>query len=1118
MRAIPLARSARRRLKLDPPILDATGTLDARDTAAARRVAAQVNRSRNEASDSRTPNGRQANGRAGNGGNGRPSATDAQTAAASRSSIGAGDLVALAALDAVLHRLVEADLEAGRADLARAVASTEEAVGADAARSVAGAWAREFSPERTSEAVTEPAPASDDAVAAELLVLAALNDNPAVAPLRELVDDRSLRADTPYESVVSSLETALGGRDAGPSGDRGATRASTARRRRAGGPRGRAANAIAGSDLSLPARLREPMRNAPGSLQAQLRWVREHWTPLLEEDPALAERVALALDVLAEEARAAELRDAAAHFGGPIPAETPDYRGLDAEPEGFSADTDWMPSVVLVAKSTYVWLEQLSARHGRWIRTLADVPDDELDRLAAQGITGLWLIGLWQRSRASAEIKRRRGDADAVASAYSIDEYRIADDLGGEPAYDALRERAMARGIRMAADMVPNHMGIDSTWVVEHPSWFIGLPDAPYPAYTFDGPNLSPDPGVEITLEDHYWDNSDAAVVFRRRDTDPSRSDDVRFIYHGNDGTSFPWNDTAQLDYLQAEVREAVIRTILDVAHRAPIIRFDAAMVLARRHIRRLWYPAPGAGGAIPSRAEHAMSDAEFNRRMPKEFWREVVDRVAAEAPDTLLLAEAFWLLEGYFVRTLGMHRVYNSAFMHMLRDEDNAGYRRVMKDTLEFDPRVLQRFVNFMTNPDERPAAEQYGTGDKAFAAATLLATLPGLPMLGHGQVEGLRERYGHEFRKARIDEPTDEAHLGHWERTIVPLLRRRAEFSGADRFHLYDATTDDGTVIEDVYGFSNAAVGSADGGGDRHTLVLVHHRHAEVDVTIDHSAAARKAGGGGRLSRTRLADDLGIPRDDPAATIRFRDARTGWEQVRTVGELADRGLRIHLGPYEARVLDIVVAGAAASAASQGAPIVETFAALADEIRALAPRLGNTRLVAIDGPGGSGKSIFARRLAQALGGAPIVQTDELASWDNPTNWWPKLESEVLGPLARGRSAHYEPTQWDPAQKVAARVVPPAPVVILEGVSSGRIAATDRLSYTIWVEAPAATRLSRGLDRDGAASRPDWDRWMAGEAAFYATDPVRGRADLIVDGDPTLPHDPDRAFVRVTSP
>ena len=129
---------------------------------------------------------------------------------------------------------------------------------------------------------------------------------------------------------------------------------------------------------------------------------------------------------------------------------------------------------------------------------------------------------------------------------------------------------------------------------------------------------------------------------------------------------------------------------------------------------------------------------------MPAEFWREVVDRVAAEVPDTLLLAEAFWLLEGYFVRTLGMHRVYNSAFMNMLRDEDNAGYRRVMKDTIEFDPEVLKRFVNFMSNPDERTAVDQFGKGDKYFGVATLLATMPGLPMIGHGHVEGFAEKYG--------------------------------------------------------------------------------------------------------------------------------------------------------------------------------------------------------------------------------------------------------------------------------------------------------------------------------------------------------------------------------------
>ncbi|MBI2447066.1 MAG: alpha-amylase, partial [Candidatus Omnitrophica bacterium] len=195
----------------------------------------------------------------------------------------------------------------------------------------------------------------------------------------------------------------------------------------------------------------------------------------------------------------------------------------------------------------------------------------------------------------------------------------------------------------------------------------------------------------------------------------------------------------------------------MHVARKFNVIRFDAAMTLTKKHYQRLWFPEPGTGGAIPSRAEHGMTKEQFNYSMPLEFWREVVDRVAKEAPDTLLLAEAFWLLEGYFVRTLGMHRVYNSAFMNMLRDEDNAKYRSVIKNTLEFDPEVLKRFVNFMNNPDERTAIDQFGKDDKYFGICTMMATMPGLPMFGHGQIEGYTEKYGMEYRRAYRNEEPD-------------------------------------------------------------------------------------------------------------------------------------------------------------------------------------------------------------------------------------------------------------------------------------------------------------------------------------------------------------------------
>ncbi len=147
-----------------------------------------------------------------------------------------------------------------------------------------------------------------------------------------------------------------------------------------------------------------------------------------------------------------------------------------------------------------------------------------------------------------------------------------------------------------------------------------------------------------------------------------------------------------------------------------PIIRFDAAMTLTKQHYQRLWFPVPGTGGAIPSRSEYGLTKAEFDAAMPVEFWRELVDRVAAEVPGTLLLAEAFWLLEGYFVRTLGMHRVYNSAFMNMLRDEENANYRSVIKNTLEFDPEVLKRYVNFMNNPGRAHGGRPVRQGRQVF------------------------------------------------------------------------------------------------------------------------------------------------------------------------------------------------------------------------------------------------------------------------------------------------------------------------------------------------------------------------------------------------------------------
>ena len=421
--------------------------------------------------------------------------------------------------------------------------------------------------------------------------------------------------------------------------------------------------------------------------------------------------------------------------------------------------------------------------------------------LRDRGFTGLWLIGLWERSSASKRIKQLCGNPEAAASAYSLGDYEIASNLGGWDALQNLRTRLWQRGIRLASDMVPNHTGMDSKWVVEKPDLFIQRRDNPFPQYTFNGVNLSHDSRVAIYLEDHYYSKNDCAVVFKRVDT---QTGDTRYIYHGNDGTGMPWNDTAQIDFLNPQAREEVMQEILHVARNFPIIRFDAAMVLAKKHIKRLWYPEPGKGGDIATRSEYALSAEEFEKRIPNEFWREVVDRVAKEVPDTLLLAEAFWMMEGYFTRTLGMHRVYNSAFMNMLKKEENFKYRSTVKNTIAFDPQILKRYVNFMNNPDEETAVAQFGKGDKYFGVCTLMITMPGLPMFGHGQIEGFEEKYGMEYMRSYRDESPDQYLIDRHNHEIFPLLKKRYLFAGVEDFLFYDVWNN-GSVNENVFAYSN-------------------------------------------------------------------------------------------------------------------------------------------------------------------------------------------------------------------------------------------------------------------------------------------------------------------------
>ena len=173
-------------------------------------------------------------------------------------------------------------------------------------------------------------------------------------------------------------------------------------------------------------------------------------------------------------------------------------------------------------------------------------------------------------------------------------------------------------------------------------------------------------------------------------------------------------------------------------------------------------------------------------------------------------------------------------------------------------------------------------------------MATLPGLPMFGHGQIEGFTEKYGMEYQRPRYDETPDNWLVERHEREIAPLLKRRWLFAESSNFLLYDFFQDAGKVDENVFAYSNR------NGGER-ALVVYNNRYGTAHGAIDFSAAFADKGAG-QLRQQRLREGLGVT-GDGAYVLAWRDSLTGLEYLRRASDLAERGLTLDLHAYQCHV-----------------------------------------------------------------------------------------------------------------------------------------------------------------------------------------------------------------------
>lgn len=398
------------------------------------------------------------------------------------------------------------------------------------------------------------------------------------------------------------------------------------------------------------------------------------------------------------------------------------------------------------------WLHELGEKYGRGM-TLSGVPGPEWDRLREMGFQFVWLMGVWKRSRAGVEtFKGEEGEyrdfreyldaimpgwteEDLVGSPYSVADYEPDPLVGSAEELAHARKELNRRGMGLILDFVPNHTAPDFPWVYARPDYYIRGSEEDY----------RKDPRA-FTPVDH--------------------NGKTMYVARGQDPYFPPWSDTLQLDYFNPETRAALLGEMKRISRYCDGLRCDMAMLVLNDIFSNTWAWARQRSTHAPSR---------------REFWTEA----RHELDNFFLIAEAYWETEWRLLE-LGFDFVYDKRLYDRLKDSPARETLLHLRANVEFQ----RKLVRFVENHDEQRSANAF-PGGRLGPAVVAVATLPGMRLFHHGQLEGRKVKAPVQLRRRPREAPdregerfygkvlalTDNAvfHDGKWE--LREVLRAEDE-----------------------------------------------------------------------------------------------------------------------------------------------------------------------------------------------------------------------------------------------------------------------------------------------------------------------------------------------------
>ena len=164
----------------------------------------------------------------------------------------------------------------------------------------------------------------------------------------------------------------------------------------------------------------------------------------------------------------------------------------------------------------------------------------------------------------------------------------------------------------------------------------------------------------------------------------------------------------------------------------------------------------------------------------------------------------------------------------------------------------------------------------------------------------------------------------------------------------------------------------------------------------------------------------------------------------------------------------------------------------------------GSARVIAIDGPAGSGKTTLATELSAVLPNCTVVHMDDLYDgWNQDliTELPQRIKKQILVPLSKLQTAEFVTYNWHAKLFDSSQTISNPEFIILEGVGAANPSNSEYFALRIWVEAEPSKLLDRLITRDGKQFREQLAAWQVHEARYFNQLHVRKSCDLVVRVD-----------------